>query len=906
MWQREWLKGEVLEEEIGYWKEQLRGAPTVIELPTDRARGARQSYRGAREQRSMSREIGEGIRELSRREGVTMFMSLLGVFQVMLMRYSGQEDVVVGTPIANRRRVEVEKLIGFFANTLVMRTRMEGEPSFKEVMRRVRVMALEAYGHQDVPFEMLVEKLEPERAMSHSPMFQVMFMLMNVPGEGLKLPELRLESVEVESNTSKFDLTLAMAGSPSGLDLVVEYSTDLFDRVTIDRMLSHFEALLKSVIEQPGRKITELSFLKESERQQLLVDWNQTARKYDERICIHQWFEQQAEKNAAAVAVVYEGVEISYGELNKRSNQLANYLIERGVRVEDFVAIFMEKSIEMAVAVLGALKAGAAYVPLDPAYPVERLSYMVADTRAKVLLTQAGSAERLSDEKIDVICMDRDWEHIAERSPRNPVTGVVPDNLLYVIYTSGSTGRPKGIGLSHGALVNLIEWHFTTLSKGAKTLQYASLSFDASFHEMFSTWCSGATLHIAPEHLRADIEKLGDYINLAGIEKAILPVVVLQQLAELKQSRSEDLAGLKEVIATGEQLQITRAIKELFKQLPGSILDNHYGPSETHVVTWKRLNGNAEEWRPHVAIGKPISNTQVYVLDDQMQPVPVGVVGELYIGGAALARGYINQPAMTAEKFIPDPHSQDPGRRLYKTGDLSRHLPGGDIEFLGRKDHQVKIRGYRVEPGEVESVLSEHSAVEEVVAMVTEDGVGEKRLVAYVVLQDKSRLEEEELRQYAGARMPGYMVPSAIVELERMPLTNNGKIDRQALPKLYSGSRNIKQKIVLPHTPAEQVLAGIWMNVLGVQEVGVYDNFFNLGGHSIMAAKAIFRVREAFRVDLPLRDLFEHPTIDGLINVMSGIWGSRDTVEQVAETFMALQELSQEEIKALLHKIESE
>jgi acyl-coenzyme A synthetase/AMP-(fatty) acid ligase len=454
--------------------------------------------------------------------------------------------------------------------------------------------------------------------------------------------------------------------------------------------------------------------------------------------------------------------------------------------------------------------------------------------------------------------------------------------------------------------VNLIEWHFMALSKRANTLQYASLSFDASFHEMFSAWCAGATLHITPEHLRTDIEKLADYISRAHIEKAILPVVVLQQLAELKQSRAEGLAGLKEVIATGEQLQITRAIKELFKQLRGSMLDNHYGPSETHVVTWKRLDGDAEEWRPHAPIGKPISNAQVYVLDDRMQPVPVGVVGELYIGGAALARGYINQPAMTAEKFIPDPHGQDPGRRLYKTGDLARRLPDGDMEFLGRRDHQVKIRGHRVEPGEVEAVLSEHSAVDEAVALVTEDGLGEKRLVAYVVAQDESLFEEEELRKYAAARMPAYMVPSAVVKLERMPLTSNGKIDRQALPRLDFGSRNIKREVVLPRTPAEQVLAGIWVNVLGVHEVGVHDNFFNLGGHSILAARAIFRVREAFQVDLPLRDLFERPTVDGLIDVMAEILGGRDTVEQIAETFMDLQELSQEEIKALLHKIESE
>jgi amino acid adenylation domain-containing protein len=906
VWQREWLKGEVLEEEIRYWKEQLAGAPAVIELPTDRARPAMHSYRGARERWEIGAEVADKMRELSKEEGVTMFMSMLGAFKVLMSRYSGQQDIVVGTPIANRRRVELEKLIGFFANTLVMRSKVEREESFKEMMKKVRVMALEGYAHQDVPFEMLVEKLEPERAMSHTPMFQVMFMMLNVPGEELELRELRLSSFEVESNTSKFDLTMAMAGTPAGLNIMVEYSTDLFDKATIHRMLTHFETLIERIAEEPNRKISELSLLKESERQQLLVDWNQTKCEYGEPKCIHQWFEQQAEERPAAVAVAYEDEMLSYGELNRRSNQLAHYLMKKGVKVEDFVAICVERSIEMVVGVLGVLKAGAAYVPLDPTYPAERLAYMIADSRAKVLLTQAGIREELHNESVEVVYLDSDCDHIADCSVNNPVNQVSPDNLLYVIYTSGSTGRPKGIGLSHCALAGLIEWHFTTLSQGAKTLQYASLSFDASFHEIFSAWCGGGTLYIVPEYLRADIAKLGQYINRAGIEKAILPVVALQQLAELNRAKAGELAGLKEIIATGEQLQITSPIKELFTQLKDTTLDNHYGPSETHVVTWKRLDERVDRWAAHVPIGKPISNTQAYVLDSQMQPVPVGVLGELYISGAGLARGYMNQASLTAEKFIPAPYSPQPGQRLYKTGDLARYLPEGDIEFAGRKDHQVKVRGYRVELAEIEAVLGEHDAVEEVIVTATQGGSADKRLIAYVVLQEGWKNQEDELQRYASTRMPDYMVPSVIVKLERMPVTANGKVDRRALPVPDLGIRSIKQEVILPRTQAEQVLAGIWADVLGVQEVGIYDNFFRLGGHSILAALAIFRIREAFHLDLPLRSLFEYPTIDGLINLLVGICGSPDIVEQIAQTFLDLQQLSQDEIKALLDKIESE
>jgi amino acid adenylation domain-containing protein/FkbM family methyltransferase len=732
-WQREHLVGAVLEQQLGYWREQLGGAPALLELPVDHARPAVQSFRGARESVRLGEELTRELKELSRAEGVTLFMTLLTGFAVLLWRYTGADDVVVGTPVANRGRREVESLIGFFVNTLPLRLQITGEESFAETVGRVREVCLGGYAHQEVPFERVVEELGVERRLSQSPLFQVMFALQNAPLPPMQMSGLEVELLEVEVETAKFDLTVSLSESEGELQGYVECSTDLFERETIERFASHYINLLESVVRQPNASLWELPLLSANERHQQLEEWNDTETGYNRALCVHDLFDAQAMLTPNTTAAVCDGISLSYAELNVRANQLAHHLRRHDVGPESLVGIMMDRSLEMLVAVLATLKAGAAYVPLDPAYPRDRLSFMVEDANASILLTQESLSGVLPDQQAQVICLDRDWAQIARESIENPESGVTSGNLAYVIYTSGSTGRPKGVSLSHLALANLIDWHASVLPEPTNTMQFASLNFDASFHEMFSAWHTGGTVFVVPEERRVDVEALGRFIREQQIQKATLPVVVLQQLAERFGARASVLSSLKALIATGEQLQITPSIIKLFEKLDQCRLINHYGPSETHVVTALTLPDEPASWQSHPPIGTPIANTQTYILDEKMKLVPTGVIGELYLGGICLARGYLNRPELTAEKFVPNPFSAEAGMRLYKTGDRVRYLPDGNIEFLGRKDHQVKIRGFRVEMGEIESVLGQHPGVLEVVVIPREDVPGEKRLVAYLV-----------------------------------------------------------------------------------------------------------------------------------------------------------------------------
>ncbi|HKG13792.1 MAG TPA: amino acid adenylation domain-containing protein, partial [Pyrinomonadaceae bacterium] len=707
VWQREYLHGEALGRQLTYWKEQLTGAPAVLELPTDRPRPAVQSYRGANCSTVLDEQVSEGLRELARRQGATLYMVLLAAFQALLSRYTGQSDIVVGTPIANRNRAETEGLIGFFTNTQVMRVGVDGREPFAGLLGRVREACLGAYAHQDVPFEMLVEELQPERSLSYSPLFQVMFVLQNYPLEDIELPGLRLDSLSSGFETTKFDLTLFAVDDGGGrLRLAVEYSTALFDRERMERMLGHMETLLAGVVADPQRPVAALPLLNAAEREQLLGEWGVVKGEHDPQRCVHELFEAQAEQTPESLALVYEDEQLTYAELNARANRLAHHLRALGVGPDVAVGIMLQRSVDMVVSLLAVLKAGGAYVPLDPAYPRERLAFMLEDARARVLLTdgpvEAGHSARGA---CRVLILGDEREAVGRRSDLNPPVLASPDNLAYVIYTSGSTGRPKGIGLPHVALTNLIEWHFTVLSRRARVLQFASLSFDASFHEIFAAVCSGGTVYLISEALRVDTAGLARFISSASIEKAILPVVALQQLAETFSTQAQLFGSLREVVTTGEQMHITRAVTDLFKQLENCTLHNHYGPSESHVVTSYTLPDSPDEWVTHPPVGRPVSHTQIYITDRDMNPVPAGVAGELLIGGVSLARGYVGRPGATAEKFIPDPFSQEPGARLYRTGDLACFLPGGDIKYLGRIDHQLKIRGFRVEPGEIESAL---------------------------------------------------------------------------------------------------------------------------------------------------------------------------------------------------------
>ena len=852
-WQREWLSGEVLEEQVRYWKEQLAGSPPVLELPTDRPRPAVQTFEGARKSRLYRKEILDGLRRIGREEGATLFMTLLAAFQTLLARYSGQDDILVGTPIANRTLSETERLIGFFVNTLVMRTRFDGNPSFREVVQRVRETALGAYAHQDLPFEKLVEEIQPARDLSHAPIFQVMFVLQNVPISGLKLGDLKLEPISLSTGTAAFDLTLEAMETSEGLGVSFEYNTALFDGSTIERMLDEFQVLLEDIVRNPDEKVWRLRLLPKDEEHRILVEWNQTEAEFPSQVCAHEWFEELADSQPDAEAVRYRGQPVSYAELDRRANQLAHYLKEKGVGPESLVGLAVERSPEMVVGLLAVLKAGGAFVPLDPAYPKERLAYMIEDSGAGIVLTQ----ERLlgllpTPEGVETICLDRDWAEISTRSAERPVSGAVPDNLAYVIYTSGSTGRPKGTMLQHRGLCNLARWQQREfgVGPGSRVLQFSSLSFDASVWESVMALLSGASLVLVDRETVASGEDLVRAMRAEKVTIATIPPSVLSVLPKV------DLPDLRTLVVAGEKCS-----GDLVKRwAPGRRFYNAYGPTEATVCASAHLcEGDYPQGPP---IGKPISNAKLYVLGRDMQPVPIGVAGELFIGGEGLARGYLGRPDLTAERFVPDPFAEEMGARLYRSGDLVRWLPSGDLDFLGRVDDQVKIRGFRIELGEIESVLSEHPQVRDAVVLAKEVAkTGDRRLVGYVVPAEGASVNPGELRTYLREKLPEYMVPPIIMILDEFPLTPNGKVDRRALPEPEGLRPDLEREYVAPRNETEEKIADICQDLLGIEKVGVYDNFFDLGGHSLLATQLMSRLRETFGIEIPLRALFEGPTV---------------------------------------------
>ena len=869
IWQRQWLQGEVLQSQLSYWQQQLANAPALLSLPTDRPRPAEQTYHGTHQEFALSLELTSKLTKLSQEQGCTLFMTLLAAFDTLLYRYTGTEDILVGSPIANRDRSEIEGLIGFFVNTLVMRTDLAGNPSFSELLLRVREMAMEAYTHQDLPFEMLVEALQPERDLSHTPLFQVMFVLQNAPTFELELTGLTVNPLLIKGTTSRFDLTLSMENTPTGLVAWWEYNTDLFDASTIERMTGHFVTLLEGIIANPKERISQLPLLTEIEQQQLLVEWNDTKVDYPLHKCIHQLFEEQVELRPDAVAVEFQNQQLTYKQLNYRANQLAHYLRSWGVGADVLVGLCVERSLEMVIGLLGILKAGGAYVPLDPKYPSDRLSFILDDTQVKVLLTQQRLIDRLPPNQAKLVCLDTDAEDISKCSTDNIISRVQPNNLVYIIYTSGSTGQPKGIAMSQLALCNHILWHRDNLkiSRGAKTLQFASVSFDVSFQEIFTTWYSGGTLFLITEELRRDALALLGFLQEKQIQRMFLPVVGLQQLAEVALGNGIVNTGLREIITSGEQLQITPAISGWLSKLTDITLHNQYGPSESHLATSYTLPDAIDTWPLLPSIGRPISNTQIYILDKYLQPVPVSVPGEVYISGALLAQGYFNRPQLTQEKFIPNPFVKAGGEIftqhsaiLYKTGDLARYLPDGKLESLGRIDNQVKIRGFRIELGEVEAVLGQLSDIQASCAVVREDTPGDKRLVAYIVPQSEQTISISEVRNFLKEKLPEYMVPSAIVILDALPLSANRKLDRRTLPAPDLHNQ-LSDRYVAPRNPIEEIVSVIWAQVLKVERVGIHDNFFELGGHSLLATQLVSRVRSSLNVELPLRSLFAAPTV---------------------------------------------
>ncbi|WP_375514724.1 amino acid adenylation domain-containing protein [uncultured Nostoc sp.] len=874
VWQRQWWREESLETQLHYWKQQLSNAPPILELPSDRPRLSVQTFRGKSLSFTLNRELNKQLQTLSKSTGTTLFMTLLAAFATLLYRYSGQEDINIGSPIANRNRSEIEPLIGSFVNTLVLRIRIQDNPSFAELLTQVQQVALSAYEHQDAPFEKVVEGLQPERNLSHNPLFQVMFVLQNTAMGKLELPGLSLTPLALEAVTSKFDITLSMEEKEEGLTGSWEYSNDLFDEQTIARMAENFQVLLEAIATNSQQPIGQLPLLTNSQRHQLLVEWNDTVTKYPINKTIPQLFEEQVQKTPHVIAVVFEDEQLTYQQLNTKANQLAHSLQKLGVKPEVLVGICVERSLEMVIGLLGILKAGGAYLPLDPTYPQDRLAFMLEDAQVPILLTHSQLISSVPPHQARVICLDTDWATIAQCSQENLHSEVNAENLAYVIYTSGSTGKPKGAMNTHRGICNRLLWmqEAYQLTASDRVLQKTPFSFDVSVWEFFWPLIVGTRLVIAQPGGHQD----SSYLVKVIIQQQITTLHFVPSMLQvfLEEPKVTACNCIKRIICSGEALPVSLQAR-CFTVLHAE-LHNLYGPTEAavDVTAWKcQRDSNMST----VPIGRPINNTQIYLLDSDLQPVPVGVPGELYIGGVAVGRGYLNRPELTPEKFISNPFCNSKGAegqgkttlspvtKLYKTGDLARYLRDGNIEYLKRLDHQVKIRGFRIELGEIEAILSQYSTVHQTVVIVREDLPGDKRLVAYLVLNQEEAPTINELRRLLKQQLPEYMVPNAFVILDTLPLTPNGKVDRRALPAPDKSSFDDKS-FVPPRTQSEKQLAQIWSEILNVQPVGIKDNFFEMGGHSLMAVRLMVKIGQEFGKTLPIATLFQFPTIEDLAN----------------------------------------
>ena len=869
-WQRHWLDGHVLSRQLAYWKEQLSGA-APLDLPTDRPRTPTVGCRGAVETLRLERSLVESLKELSQRQGVTMFMLMLAAFKVLLMRYTGQQDISVGTPIAGRNWMEIEGLIGFFVNTLVMRTDVRGEQSFEKVVQRVREVALDGYAHQDVPFEKLVEEIQPERDASRPPLFQVIFALSGEndqraakSGSGSSQGQgMGLTVFDYDYTTTRYDLELYINETGENCLARFVYNTNLFDRTTVARMLSNFRNLLAGIVTNPKQAVSALPLWGDNERQLILHDWNNTVRPFPSHLCIHQLFEAQVEAASEATALIFEDTQLSYGELNERANLLAHRLRRLGVRPEQRVAILMERQPQLIVSLLAILKAGGAYLPLDPEYPQERIAFMLADADVRVVLTQQHLAATVTGAGVEVVCVDTDWPSIETESPANLNSTTSADNLAYVIYTSGSTGQPKGVEVTHRNVARLLFGvEYARLEGRPRILHMASVSFDASTFEVWGALLHGGCCVLYPERVPSFVGIAGSVgrheIDLMWLTASLFNAVV--------DDAPQSLTGVKQLLVGGEALSVAH-VKRAQEQLGDIALTNGYGPTESTTFTCcHRIEAVRGDERG-IAIGRPIGNTQVYIMDQCMETVGVGVCGELYIGGDGLARGYLGRPELTAERFVPHPYSGRAGARLYRTGDVCRYREDGAIEYVGRIDGQVKVRGFRIELGEIEAAMSALEGVKEVVVMAREDEPGEKRLVAYVVSEQEQSTAEMQKRLQE--RLPEYMIPTAVVKMEALPLTANGKVDRRRLPAPETERLERAGEHVAPRTEVERVIGKIWEEVLGVEKVGIGENFFDLGGHSLLMVQVHGRLQEAYGEALSMTELFKYPTVSALAEHLS-------------------------------------
>ena len=879
MWQREWLTGDALKQQLDYWTTRLSGAPDLLELPTDRPRSAAQRFRGASVLRVLPRALANDLRTLGRGYRCTLFMVMLAAFKVLLNRYSGCEDLVVGTPISGRSRTALESLIGFFVNTVVLRSDLSGDPSFAELMERVRSGALEAHSNQELPFEKLVEALQPKRMLSYSPIFQVMFDLQEEPRWQLPIRDLEVfPEIVFSSRTSTFDLTLSVRESEAGLDAMFEYDTDLFDETTIERLASHYQILLEAVVAEPDRRISAVPLLTETERQQVAIAWNAASGSRPKEGTLHGLFESQVAADPDAIALVHGEAELSYGDLNRWANQLARKLQTLGVVAETRVGLCAGRSPAMVAGMLGVLKAGGCYVPLDPDYPVSRLRFMLADADVAAVLVQPGMESMLPETEVPRVILEPEPQTESTVFPEDPRAGAERSNLACIYYTSGSSGQPKGVMLEHGGLVNYTHQIGlkTNISPADRVLQFASISFDIALEEIFTALTWGATLVLRDRQILETGASFFSSCQQQGITWISLPTAYWHMLASAVGEKSCQVpAALRVVIIGGEKARAECLAAWRAGCGTEVRVINTYGPTETSVAaTWHELTYLDPALHPEIPIGSPLPNTCVYVLDRHRQAVPLGVPGELYIGGIGVARGYLNRDDTTAERFRSNPFGEG---RLYQTGDRARQLPDGRLVFVGRTDEQVKLRGHRIEPGEIEAALGLHPSVDRSVVVAREDVPGNARLVAYVVTAPGQATEPVALRAHLKARLPAYMVPAAYVELAGLPLTANGKVDRGRLPAPV-WERHTEQRYVAPRTPVEHTLVGIWAELLGVTKVGVHDDFFDLGGHSLLATQLMSRVRDALAVELPLRSLFNRPTVAGLADELAGNGQAEDAV----------------------------
>ncbi len=882
-WQRDQFQGSVLQDQLIYWKQQLTDPPTVLELPADHLRPANQTFRGATWSFTIPSTVVEPVRALGRREDATLFMTLLAAFQVLLARYTEQDDFLVGSPVAGRTRTELEGLIGSFVNTLVLRADLSGEPSFRTALSRVRETCLNAYAHQDLPFERLVEELHPERDLSRNPLVQIFFAFHNVPMKPMEMQGLQVSQLLIEGTTARSDLTMDLTEVPDGLQATIEYSTDLFEKERIERLAQHYQQLLEGIAADPKQCIWHLPLLTQPEQWQLLEKWNATQAPYSRNRCIHQLFEVQAEQTPDAVAVVYEDQHLSYSELDRRANQLAHYLRKLNVGPEVLVGLCVERSLEIMVALLGILKAGGSYVPLDPGYPQERLTSMLTDSRAQVILTQQHLQQHLPVGQMHIVCLDKDWVQIAKEPDKKPSSLTSADNCAYVIFTSGSTGRPKGVQIQHQNVVNFLEYmrQKVDMSDQDRHVAVTTLSFDIAGLELYLPLTVGACVVIAPRLALADGTTLRRLLATSGATSLQATPVTWKLLLDAGWTPNTDI----QMLCGGEALA---------RELANHLLDhqerlwNLYGPTETTI--WSTIYRVMTTDRATIPIGKPIANTQIYVLDRHLQPVPIGIPGELYIGGDGLARGYLHRPNLTAERFLPHPFSTQPGARLYKTGDLVRYLSDGNLEFLKRTDQQVKIRGFRVELGEIEAVLLQHPRVQDCTVVVHENQRGDRYLVAYIVARQGQTVNviSDTLRQYMRERLPEYMIPAEIAELEALPRTLNGKVDRQILSRTEYTSHSISHQgtYVTPRDETEVKLQFLWKEILDVYPIGVTENFFDLGGHSLSIVQLLTRIKRVFGRELSLTTLFQYPTVEGIARMLREPSESKD--DQISSPLIEL------------------